>query len=311
MSGKQYHGKNGGDRSRSPRSDNWRRRSGAGSGERQAEPADLSVKPSSRATQLSTPPSRGQYRAPRSPPRHDSSQGPRHRTTQLPTPPWQSNGIRAGDVVWLPSMATGDHSPSERLRRQPWLNHRAPNHFVVVWDVYVENGEPIARCLQMTSFEGKLVETKYPYVNGNAWKFRLQYVPIQQGRAPTASSVNMPSLELEDGMSMPKQTYAHLDHYFDIEAKFLERRGGRRLTQRTLCVLTYKLEEWIDERIWRKIPREVKDIWSPLDYDFKPRFRGEVLSRAHWGFEEEKHRLDAMRMHRWTGNEPRHHHPAR
>jgi hypothetical protein len=207
-------------------------------------------------------------------------------------------------------MATGDQSPSERLRRQPWVNERAPNHFVVVWDVYVENGEPIVRCLQMTSFEGHLVERKYPYVNGNAWRFRLQYVPIQQGRAPTASSVNMPSLELEGGMSMPKQTYAHLDHYFDIEAKFLERRGGRRLTQRTLCVLTYKLEEWIDERIWRKMPREKSDdIWSPLDYGFKPRFRGEVLSRADRGCEEEAHRLDAKELHRWTGNES--YHPAR
>jgi hypothetical protein len=310
MGGKQYHGKNGGDRSRSPSSDNWRRRSGAGSGERQAEPADLSVKPSSRATQLSTPPSQGEYRSPRSPPRHDSSQEPRHRTTQLPSRPAQSNGFCAGDIVWLPRMATGDHSPSKFLRRQPWVNERAPNHFVLVWDVYVENGEPIVRCLQMTSFSQTMVEGKYPDVNGNAWRFRLQYVPVQQGLTPTASSVNMPSLELEGGMSMPKQTYAHLDHYFDIEAKFLRPRGGLRLTQRTLCVLTYKLEEWIDERIWRKMPRKGSDdLWSPLDYGFRPRFRGEVLSRADRGYEEEVERLDSKTLHRWTGKES--FHPAR
>jgi hypothetical protein len=311
MDNKQYLGKNGGDRSRSPTSEkrlegNWRSpRSDAGAGERQAKPANFFAAPRSRATQQSTPHSRGRNQSSRSSrPRHDSSQESRHRRTQLPTPPADDDVVRAGDILWLPRMTTGQYSPSGLLRRQPWVNQRATNHFVVVWDVFVRGGETVVSCLQTTSFEETLVEGKYPSVHGTAWKFRLQYVPIRHGQAPTTSTVGMPSLELEGGVSMRKQTYAHLDHSFDIEAKFLEpSRGQLRLTQRTLCVLTYKLCEFVDGRIWRKEPKKDGDIWSPLDYGVKPGFPGELMSRVDRGYVDEVNRLREKELQRWTGFE--------
>jgi hypothetical protein len=310
MDNKQYLGKNGGDRSRSPPSEkclegNWRSPSSdAGTGERQAEPADLSVKPRSRSTQLSTPPSRGKYQSSRSPPRHDSSQESRHKTTQLPSPSAQDN-VRVGDILWLPQMETGQGSPSKLLRTQPWVNGEAPEHYMLVWDVCVKkDDELITRCLPLTSFNKKPVESKYNH-GGNAWKYRLQYVPIQRGQAPTASSVNMPSLGMKDGKSMRHLTYVHLDHYFDIEAKFLEPSPGWQLTNAALCVVTCLLEEFVTDKIWRPRFNPKGEVISPLDMGDRLDFTPGAKSRSLEGSVLEDERLRSTGGRKWTGYEKR------
>ena len=114
----------------------------------------------------------------------------------------------------------------------------------MVWDVYQrEDGVKVARCLQMTSFGKRGVEGKYdkPHV----WAFHCQYLPV--GHGGTKSRTNQPILELQDGEKMETQSYVHLDHFFEIEARYLVAWGRGRypvpmgLTSGALDVLRAKL----------------------------------------------------------------------
>ena len=104
------------------------------------------------------------------------------------------------------------------LQQQPHVNDQVGRHPTMVWDVYVrEDGEKIARCLQMTSFGKRGVEGKYdkPHV----WATHCQYLPV--GHSGTKSRTNQSILELQDGEKMETQSYVHLDHFFEIEACYL------------------------------------------------------------------------------------------
>jgi hypothetical protein len=257
------------------------------------------------------------YRHARSPPRQECrNHSENGRTTAqklMSGEPWRNNaGIIAspqdsgyngsvnfnhsfevipGIIMHLPGdMKTGKGSPSQLFRNQEWVNKAATQHPVLVWDTYInEKGEQIARCLQMTSFGNKSIEEKYN-MGWNAWRFHCQYVPIQQGQMASQSVTNMPSLELEGGNSMSKGTYVHLDHYFDIEARFLEAfpKGSTppQLTRAALCVVIFKLEQFFQEKIYRARydPKKRGSVKSPMDLHVgKIELGREALEKAREG----------------------------
>jgi hypothetical protein len=114
----------------------------------------------------------------------------------------------------------------------------------MVWDTYSRNGEDYARCLPMTSLNGKSAEGKYP----EAWRHHLRYVPISQGGKITESRTNMPTLTLAGNGTMDQQTYVHLDHFFDIEVRYLRFRGrdaSLQLDDDALSVLMFKFRQFV------------------------------------------------------------------
>jgi hypothetical protein len=146
----------------------------------------------------------------------------------------------------------------------------------MVWDFYErEDGEKIARCLQMTSFGNRGVEGKYD--NPTAWRYHCQYLPVRQ--CGTTSRTNQPLLELQDGKKMKNQSYVHLDHFFEIEARYLvswlDHRGvpSVGLTSGSLDVLRAKLMEFATGAIFRKANALIP---SPLDSTGLPPVSKEV-----------------------------------
>lgn len=221
----------------SPRSEetpnNWQwqpssppsRRNGTRSGERPSEYATGSWRPASQSVPFPSPPASGGTITPSESPRNSQ---PTRLALQQPSPrrsasPAPSYYVKPGIIMNFPAhFKTGENSDSSLLRGQPWVNKDAPGHPVLVWDTYRrggEQGELIARCLPMTSFGGLSIEEKYPYKS--VWKVHLRYVPIMQKGVAAKSATNMPSLALADDESMSHQTYAHLDHFFEIEARHL------------------------------------------------------------------------------------------
>lgn len=189
------------------------------------------------------------------------------------------------------------------------MNEDAVRHPALIWDLYTdENDEKIARCLQMTSFDGSTIERKYNK-GPNAWKMHVQYVPVQQGPLPTWSPTNMPSLKLKNNQSMEKQTYAHIDHYYDIEARFLERynsRAPKRLTYESLKVVTFKLDQFIHDELYRRLPNgSANEVVSPLDRPGVPRLQlgFDARERADDGWRIERDRYRRNDLQRWTGFE--------
>lgn len=253
--------------------------------------------------------------------RRDSSVGPsRGQTPASPFPPRKSarhaenvEDITPGVILQLPrGFRTGESSPSALLQRQLWVNSRAANHPVLVWDVFPNErtGEKIARCLQMTSFGGKSVEEKYNYHAGRrSWRMHLQYIAIQQGGVPTPSVADMPSVALEGNQSMEKRTYIHLDHYFDIEARFLSTSSSQaplRLTSDSLCVVTHKFDQFVRGYIWRRMPTgNWNDVVSPLDRLGVPKLViGHAANeRAEAGFAIESERRCIEDFGPWSGKE--------
>jgi hypothetical protein len=170
----------------------------------------------------------------------------------------------------------------------------------MVWDVYErEDGEKIARCLQMTSFGKHTIEWKYP----GAWKYHCQYLPVRQRE--TTSRTNQPLLQLQEGMKMASQTYVHLDHFFEIEARYLVSWGGNSvgLTPGSLDVLRAKLMQFVQGGIYRK-PNAA--IPSPLELSGPPLFSKEAWESAARGQATEQVRsqiLAGERKQVWTGLE--------
>lgn len=166
---------------------------------------------------------------------------------------------------------------SRLLQLQPWVNSNAANHPTLVWKTYESDGETIACCLQITSFDGNTIETKYPDGRGNAWRYHSQYVPIaHQG---TISRANMPILQLEDGEMMGKQSYVHLDHYFEIEARLLWRLVPKKhLASDSLAVVVSLLRQFVQGDIWRQPRGPHEKVRSPLDFRAQNKLHGERLA---------------------------------
>lgn len=173
----------------------------------------------------------------------------------------------------------------------------------MVWDVYErEDGEAIARCLQMTSFGKRDVESKYS--DARVWTYHCQYLPVQH--SGTTSRTNQPILELQDGQKMDGQSYVHLDHFFEIEARYLGVWGRTPgLTPAALDVLRAKLMQFAAGGIFRK-HNTSGGLKSPLDLGLKPIFSKEAEEAAARGqvSEEIRGRALAARGEKiWTGLE--------
>ena len=218
----------------------------------------------------------------------------------------------AGIIMNFPQcFETGERSWSKKLREQPWVNSHAPGHPVVVWDTYNEHGVQYARCLPMTSFNTETIEEKYP----DAWRHHLRYVPISQGGKVANSRTNMPTLALAENGTMDKQTYVHLDHFFDIEVKHLEPRSRKddpskplQLDDAALNVLMFKFGQFIQGDVWRPAPNA--HITSPLDFESlpdpklgRPVLEGKLKERALAGGKLEAARHEKAGTQEWTGFE--------
>lgn len=203
---------------------------------------------------------------------------------------------------------------SSELTKQPHVNKRAGGHPTLVWDVYQrhEGGEMIARCLPVTSFgtHGGSIEEKYDGSTSgrSAWKHIPRYLPIDHN-GETGSKFNVPVLRLIDGRSMAKQSYVHLDHFYEVEARFLleDKHRGLRLEYESLCIAAGKLMDFCDGMIYRIrwAPGETAPK-SPLDVAYggcgRPRDLGRparaLVSDGHM---HEGHRLRETRTERVTG----------
>lgn len=200
-------------------------------------------------------------------------------STTLPTYPATPIGApEVGRFYWLPEIKTRQFDRSI-VRHQAHINNervQAGDHPTVVYATYEKNSEVIARCLQVTSFtrpgskgtvEDKMtVEEKYP--GPRVWYMHLQYVPIMHKgeKGQTRPLHNMPVLETVDDEPMKCQSYVHLDHYFEIEAKHLRvwKDGPVKLKEEAMDVLMYKLQAFEEDCTRRNTgpgaPR------SPLEY---------------------------------------------
>ncbi|OQN99107.1 hypothetical protein B0A48_14968 [Cryoendolithus antarcticus] len=175
----------------------------------------------------------------------------------------------------------GRYMPDSVLWRQSHVNDRVAKHPLLVWDTRFDEsrGVMIARCLQATSFTDHnywydesgtyhmTVEEKY--YAWKAWYFHLQYVAIDHPGMSTPEH-KMPVLRLtEASPSMDHLTYVHLDHFFEVEADFLEKFGKtkRELGNRSFSILMYRLDRFMhNSPTERQTKRLVNgDIRSPLD----------------------------------------------
>jgi len=159
----------------------------------------------------------------------------------------------------------------------------------------------------MTSFGSRTVEEKYN--SPNAWRHWLEYVPIMQQHGATVSDANMPLLALANGEAMTQRTYVHLDHFFDIEARYLDMHGrnarfGRsvHLEDAALSVLVFKFYQFITGEVERPHAR----LRSPLDYRGPEQLARPVLGSAALEKVREGRALETARRtqtgaYEWTG----------
>jgi hypothetical protein len=197
---------------------------------------------------------------------------------------------------------TGNKFESSLLREQPWVNKAATNHFVLVWDTYEAEGELIARCMPMTSFGGIRVEDKYNR-GEQSWRHHVQYVPIAQHGCSTVSDTEMPSLNLYQHEAMDHQTYVHLDHFFEIEAKYLQCSKPLYLMNASLDVLMYKFWQFISGETARATPETAPK--SGMDYGRIPVLSPEQLALVECGHVHEDGRHEYAGTSEWTGREAR------
>nr|POF16461.1 hypothetical protein CFP56_23979 [Quercus suber] len=140
-----------------------------------------------------------------------------------------------------------------------FLNEGAFNHPIVILGS-ICNGT-IATCVQVTSFGSGDIMTKYPRQNLAAR--RRLYLAINHENQ-TQSHDNTPLLQLESGRNMEKQSYLHLDGFFQIETKYLTAWKGRRniLTDTSLLIAQASLMVFMSGRL--EVPRS-PGIASRLD----------------------------------------------
>jgi hypothetical protein len=196
----------------------------------------------------------------------------------------------------------GRYSESRLLRTQRWVNKEATNHFILVWDTYEAEGEVIARCMPMTSFKGTSVDEKYNR-GGDAWRHQVKYLPIAQYGWATVSDTEMPSLALHNDKGLDRQTYVHLDHFFEIEVKFLQCSNPLYLVSTALSVLVYKFSQFLSGETLRANAGSPRIPPSPLDYGKRPELSPEVLARVEEGCDLEAKRNAHWGTHQWTGKE--------
>ena len=152
----------------------------------------------------------------------------------------------------------------------------------------------------MTSFQGRRIEEKYN-IGPDSWRHQVRYVPIAQYGVFTVSDTEMPSLRLYQGKGMAQQTYVHLDHFFEIEAKFLQCTKPLYLLNAALRVLLYKFQQFLSGETERAVSENAPT--SPLDYGRTPVLKPEQLEMANAGRILEDARHEAAGTCEWTGRE--------
>ncbi|KAM0715481.1 hypothetical protein Q7P37_008979 [Cladosporium fusiforme] len=194
-------------------------------------------------------------------PRRDNSRPTRDRSASprpSPPPPAVERNVVPGSIMYLPRMVNESSCPnySPELQKQSHVNEKAGNHPVLVWDVYDRSSdkEKIARCMPVTAFHSQAGGVEEKYSRGtHAWRHIVRYLPIEHG-AGSSSSYNVPVLALADGKRMKIQSYVHLDHFYEVEAKFLDATNpccaGLRLQANSLAMAVGKLQDFCDGRIW-------------------------------------------------------------
>ncbi|KAK3706760.1 hypothetical protein LTR37_012605 [Vermiconidia calcicola] len=98
---------------------------------------------------------------------------------------------------------------------QPWMNLGAGGHPVTI--VGTKDNGRFSTCCQVTSFGNTPIEVKYPDPNN---LMRQQYLSIGHDRTVPHSGQKL--LGLANGKKMLKQSYVHLDQFFEIETQYLE-----------------------------------------------------------------------------------------
>jgi hypothetical protein len=143
-----------------------------------------------------------------------------------------------------------------------------------------------------------------------AWKYHCQYLPVKQCET-TRSRTNQLFLELQGGKKMASQSYVHLDHFFEIEARYLvswsiDRRSSAPVgpTADSLDVLRAKLMQFASGGVFRKASATIP---SPLDKKRGlPACSKEVqlsITRGQTSEETRRRALATMGMRIWTGLE--------
>jgi len=207
----------------------------------------------------------------------------------------QSARVIQPGFIYKARIQDARNASSLLIQQQPHVNGQVERHPTMVWDVYEVNGQKIARCLQMTSFGKLVIEQKYA---GHNWRHHCQYLPVQQ--CGTTSRTNSPILELQDGKKMKSQSYVHLDHFFEIEARFLGSwSGSAGLTPGSLDVLRAKLIQYAQGGIYRNLRCNNPSLRSPLDTAGPPEFSNEVRQAAARGQALEEIRRASL----WTRGE--------
>jgi len=156
--------------------------------------------------------------------------------TRTPTPPPPPPGsstssfnkdLSAKDVeVGLVTHFKFESLPQDSIvRKQAWVNETATNHPLVIASIKA-NGNVV--CLPVTSFDGKTVPEKFPRANHIQ---RLHYLPVNHDNKTTTHN-GLPVLQLAHGSFM-KQSYIHIDQFFEIEpTNLIEWNMGKTLLSR-------------------------------------------------------------------------------
>lgn len=192
-------------------------------------------------------------------------------TRQLPTPPhsrsgtppgqYQRNGhklLTANDVSLglIASLKHNNIGPDSVFYGQSWMNATSSNHPTCI--VGTKDNGNISICLQVTSFSGKTLQEKYWDSNN---PMRLHYLALDSGYTVPHNGLQM--LRLANGNKMKKQSYVHLDHFFEIETRYLEpwATGTYQLEGQSLAYLLDRFRIFITGGVQRL----TTEILSPLD----------------------------------------------
>ena len=123
---------------------------------------------------------------------------------------------------------------------QPWMNLGAEGHPVCV--VGTKDNGRLSTCCQVTSFNNTPIEVKYPDPNN---LMRQQYLSI--GHHLTVPHSGQKLLGLDNGQKMLKQSYVHLDQFFEIETQYLESfyQNSKRLDSQSVGYLQAQFRDFI------------------------------------------------------------------